>query len=133
MSAQQSIATSKCPHPEVVGKRWGDTINPEWQDELKKLADKQKEWVAQPEATRGHGVFRGVKLSGADVFWLAERVRGKKERYVGICTLKVPTLLRPIWKELNFGEHGWQGPTFPTHTLKALTSLLRDYREPPSI
>ncbi|HEY7094762.1 MAG TPA: pentapeptide repeat-containing protein [Ktedonobacterales bacterium] len=55
---------------------------------MKTLADTQREWVAQPEATRGHSVFRGVKLSGADVFWLAERVRGKKGGYVGALHLE---------------------------------------------
>jgi hypothetical protein len=75
MSEQQAATTSPCPHPEAVGTRWGDRISEERQAELKALADKQRQWVAEPETTRGHSVFRGAKLSGADVSWLAERVR----------------------------------------------------------
>lgn len=53
-------------------EKWGDPISEERQAELRALFERQKEWVAQSEATRGESVFKGVKLTGADVYWLAE-------------------------------------------------------------
>ncbi len=50
---------------------WGDDISDGRKAELKALADKQREWVTHPEATRGDSALKGVKLTGADVFWLA--------------------------------------------------------------
>jgi uncharacterized protein YjbI with pentapeptide repeats len=50
---------------------WGVPISEERQAYLRGLADKQRDWAAQPEATRGESVFKGVQLTGADVTWLA--------------------------------------------------------------
>src|SRR5258708_21833574 len=50
---------------------WGDDIGDKRKAELKALADKQREWVTHPEATRGDSALKDVKLTGADVFWLA--------------------------------------------------------------
>lgn len=52
---------------------WGDDIPPERQAELDALAERQREWAAQPESERGDSAFEGVRLTGADVFWLAAR------------------------------------------------------------
>lgn len=54
------------------GDAWGDPISAERQAELRTLAERQQAWVAQPEATRGDSAFEGVRLTGADVYWLAE-------------------------------------------------------------
>ena len=54
------------------GNKWGSPISEERQTELRALFERQKEWVAQPDATRAESAFNGVALSGADVFWLAE-------------------------------------------------------------
>jgi hypothetical protein len=56
-----------------LGDAWGDAISEERQAELQALSDKQREWAAQPETTRGESVFTKVALSGADVFWLADQ------------------------------------------------------------
>jgi uncharacterized protein YjbI with pentapeptide repeats len=53
-----------------LGDAWGDDISEEREAELQVLFDRQREWAAQPEATRGESVFKGVKLTGADVGWL---------------------------------------------------------------
>jgi hypothetical protein len=63
--------TSPCPHPEAAGKRWGDPISEERQEELRVLADQQRAWAATPEQERRESPFRGVRLTGADAFWLA--------------------------------------------------------------
>src|SRR5260221_832559 len=79
-TAVQVAKTSACPHPEAVGKRWGDTISEERQAELQGYLDW---WKAESD----HGVRTGpfdragrsdveqerIKLTGADVFWLAEQ------------------------------------------------------------
>jgi uncharacterized protein YjbI with pentapeptide repeats len=65
-----------------IGIAWGDAISEERQAKLRELADQQREWAAQPEVTRGDSVFKGVTLTGADVFWLAERVR--KTDFLGV-------------------------------------------------
>lgn len=56
---------------QVIGEKWGDPISDERQAELRALFERQQVWVAQPEATRGESVFKGVELTGADVSWLA--------------------------------------------------------------
>jgi hypothetical protein len=76
MGEQQTTTNapaSKCPHPEAASKRWGDPIGKERKAKLDKLAKQQCAWVAQPADTRGDSVFQGVRLTGADVFWLAVR------------------------------------------------------------
>ena len=98
MSEQQSETTTNaqvmtkgaCPHPEAVGTRWGDPINAERQAELKVWRDA---WDS-PYADRSSlaGPFDTVKLTGADVSWLADHISGfqdavSPESY--ICTLKV--------------------------------------------
>jgi uncharacterized protein YjbI with pentapeptide repeats len=72
-TAVQATTTSACPHPEAVGKRWGDPISEERQAELRALFERQKEWVARSEAERGDSPFQDVQLRGADVCWLAEQ------------------------------------------------------------
>lgn len=72
-TAVQATTTSVCPHPEAVGTRWGDPITEERQAELRAVAEQQKEWVAKPDAERGNSLFKDVKLTAADVYWLAEQ------------------------------------------------------------
>jgi hypothetical protein len=73
MSEQQTA--SACPHPEAVGKRWGDPISEERQAELRGYLDR---WVAETDHGAQRGAFDrrtlyGVTLTGADVSWLAEQ------------------------------------------------------------
>ena len=74
MSEQQT--TSACPHPEAVGERWGDPISEDRQKELQGYLDR---WAAKTDHGERKGPFdkgpgqRGVHLTGADVFWLAEQ------------------------------------------------------------
>jgi len=85
MSEQQTAAevqetrTSACPHPGVVGKRWGDAISVERQVELQGYLDR---WAAVTDHGERRGPFdrggsgdeeRRPYLTGADVFWLAEQ------------------------------------------------------------
>lgn len=54
---------------------WGDPISEGRQAGLDTLAKQQRAWAERPEATRGHGpltIMEGY-LTGADVFWLAQR------------------------------------------------------------
>jgi uncharacterized protein YjbI with pentapeptide repeats len=74
-TAAQATTTSAYPHPEVVGRRWGDPISEERQAELKALSVRQREWAGKPVAERGDSAFKGVALTGADIYWLAERAR----------------------------------------------------------
>jgi hypothetical protein len=78
-------SVAKCEHADAVGKRWGDPISAERQAELQAILDA---WSASggdhderagpfdvmvlSENTREH-----LRLTGADVYWLAERVREK--------------------------------------------------------
>ena len=55
---------------QTVGDAWRDPISDERKAELKALVDKQREWLAQPEATRGASAFQGVKLTEVEVTWL---------------------------------------------------------------
>jgi hypothetical protein len=52
---------------------WGDPISEERQAALDALAEQQRTWAEQPEATRVDSPLKDVHLTGADVFWLAER------------------------------------------------------------
>jgi hypothetical protein len=51
---------------ESASPRRGDPISEERQAELKTVADMQRGWAAQPEATRGDSVFQHLWLTGAD-------------------------------------------------------------------
>jgi hypothetical protein len=53
---------------------WGDRISEERQAALDALAEQQRTWAEQPEATRGDSPLKGVHFTGAEVFWLAKRV-----------------------------------------------------------
>jgi uncharacterized protein YjbI with pentapeptide repeats len=95
MSEQQSQTTTavaqitgnSCPHPEAVGKRWGDEITPERQAQLQRILDQwaqetdhgerkgpldyyghsstEKEWLAWARSDEFW------YLTGADMYWLA--------------------------------------------------------------
>jgi len=83
-TAVQATTTSACPHPEVVGQRWGDPISEERRAELQRYLDR---WASET----GHGErkgpfdtgpgdlgFRGVPLTGADVDWLERQSWGNQ-------------------------------------------------------
>ena len=59
--------------------KWGDSISEERQVELDTLAELQRTWAEQPEATRGVGPLQDIPLTGADVFWLAKRALADPE------------------------------------------------------
>src|SRR5215470_13496888 len=73
---QQGQVQSACPHPEAVGKRWGDPIGEERQAELQGILD---QWDAETDHGNRKGPFDRAhwkgRLTGAEVSWLAERVR----------------------------------------------------------
>jgi uncharacterized protein YjbI with pentapeptide repeats len=81
MREQQSQATatavqvtSKCPHPEAVGTRWGDPISEERQAELQRYLKK-----LNADFRRGLSDARlHFRVTGADTFWLAERLRDER-------------------------------------------------------
>jgi uncharacterized protein YjbI with pentapeptide repeats len=60
-------------HAQHAKYHWGVPSNEARRAWLRELAGRQKEWVAQSEATRGDSVLQGVRLTGADVLWLAAR------------------------------------------------------------
>jgi hypothetical protein len=72
MSERQIV--SACPHPEAVGTRWGDPISAEHQAVLQGHLDR---WEADADEDERVGPFDGgpramaVRLTGADVYWLA--------------------------------------------------------------
>jgi uncharacterized protein YjbI with pentapeptide repeats len=70
MGEQQT--TSTCPHPEAVGKRWGDPIGKERQAELQHYLDR---WEAGTDHSGRKGPFDGVELCGAEVSWLVAHRR----------------------------------------------------------
>jgi uncharacterized protein YjbI with pentapeptide repeats len=73
----QETRTSACPHPEAVGKRWGDPIDEELQLDLQNYLDHWAE-LGPGEREGMLGPFQKVHLSGADVFWFAKRVRNEQ-------------------------------------------------------
>jgi Pentapeptide repeats (8 copies) len=73
-TAVQAARTSACPHPEAVGKRWGDPISAERQKELKYYFD---EWKNEQDVRKKQPPYLGTTLTGADIAWLSENVREK--------------------------------------------------------
>jgi hypothetical protein len=84
-TALQESKSSACPHPEAVGKRWGDPISEERQAELQGYLDR---WAAEADHGARKGPFdggpgkSGVQLTGADIYWLCERVRDDRFDHV---------------------------------------------------
>jgi Pentapeptide repeats (8 copies) len=70
--SEQQTTTSACPHPEAVGQRWGDPISEQRQAELQGYLDR---WAAETDHGERRGPFDEAQLTGAEVFWLAGRVR----------------------------------------------------------
>lgn len=64
--------------------RWGDPISDERKEELRHLAEQQREWAALPVGERGESRFSGVYLTGADVFWLAVQTLAGPTGDVGV-------------------------------------------------
>jgi hypothetical protein len=74
MGEQQSQA-STTETTEKPANAWGQSIGAERQAQLAELVKRQREWLATPETQRGFSAFKGVPLTGADVFWLAQHSR----------------------------------------------------------
>ncbi|HEY7832597.1 MAG TPA: pentapeptide repeat-containing protein [Ktedonobacterales bacterium] len=76
-SAETQRAASAAPAapvtPATPNDAYGQPISAERQAELRVLFERQHEWAAQPEAERGRSIFQYVRLSGADISWLAEQ------------------------------------------------------------
>ena len=53
-----------------TGIVWGDPITPERLAELKEMFERQKVWAAKPNRNIYQSAFKGMCLTGADVFWL---------------------------------------------------------------
>jgi hypothetical protein len=83
-TAVHATLRSVCPHPEAIGKRWGDDISDERKKELLRLHDEQVRWLSEtgPDrnleqspfalATSGLSV-QGAgyrSLTGAEVYFL---------------------------------------------------------------
>jgi hypothetical protein len=77
---------------------WGvplDSIPPACQDELRALADQQREWAAQDTPDLKQSAFSGVRLTGAEVFFLAAYVRAGPESTHNDITLAAERLRDP--------------------------------------
>jgi len=68
MAEQQSVLTSACPHPEAIGRRWGDPINVARKAQLQVYLDR---WETEADHGERKGPFHDVDLTGADAYWLA--------------------------------------------------------------
>ncbi|HEV2460003.1 MAG TPA: hypothetical protein VGS80_16725 [Ktedonobacterales bacterium] len=55
---------------QTAGNAWGDDISPERQAELEQ---RLHAWEQDADHGTWKGPYHGVKLTGADVFWLAAR------------------------------------------------------------
>ncbi len=101
MSEEPQLATTPArPHPEAIGKRWGDPISKERQAELQGILDAWEALGADHGERRGPfdrepGQLGGARLTGADVSWLTRRserdlhLEGAFLRYVHLETLYV--------------------------------------------
>jgi hypothetical protein len=69
-TTMQAAPTSGCPHPEAVGKRWGDLISPERQAELQGYLER----------------------------WQAETDHGERKKRVGRRDAGPPHVLFPRWR-----------------------------------
>jgi hypothetical protein len=65
-SEQQNETTTAT----TTSDKWGDSISPDRQAELQGYLDR---WQAETGHGKGSEPFAGVRLTGADVFWLAEQ------------------------------------------------------------
>jgi len=78
---QVQVAQAEAQAGEPTGNRWGDPISEERQAELQGYLDR---WAAETDHSAQRGPFDGglgkgsVRLSGADVSWLAKRSGGDK-------------------------------------------------------
>jgi uncharacterized protein YjbI with pentapeptide repeats len=69
MSDDGAKPTDQQPDP----SSWGQPIDDDRKATLDDLAARQRAWIEQPTDSRGDSVFKDVELTGADVFWLAQR------------------------------------------------------------
>src|SRR5260370_36946868 len=71
MSDEQGTAQEPTTASEPPAPKWGDPISAERQAELQDILD---DWEAsEADYSDTNGPFHGVRLTGADVFWLAEQ------------------------------------------------------------
>src|SRR5262245_32609216 len=96
---RQTQQPSTCPHPEAVGKRWGDLISEERQRELQGYLDR---WTQEGDHGERKGPFdftgrsdevhERLHLTGADVSWLAEQKGYDKFGWVPALHLEAASL-----------------------------------------
>src|SRR5260221_10365267 len=72
MSEQQSQTAVQCSHPEAAGTRWGDSIGEERKAELETWL---RQWDEESDHAGRMSPFWQKFLTGADAYWLAQRVR----------------------------------------------------------
>ena len=86
------VAQAEAQPAETTGERWGDPISAERQAELQGYLDR---WEAETDHGTRKGPFDGVRLSdlrltGADVSWLAEQ--SGRDQYGQVPNLHLETL-----------------------------------------
>jgi len=107
---------------------WGQPIGEERQADLQTLADQQREWAAKSEQERGESDFRGVRLTGADVFWLATYALAGPSGELGAAgerlrverILSLPDLLL---EEADLGEAHLEGAALRNAWMDKATAL----------
>src|SRR5689334_14556917 len=97
------------PPAETPSDAYGQPISADRQAKLQQMLDA---WDG-PNADHGDrkGPFDGVRLTGAEVFWLAKA--SGRDRYDGRCptfTWKAPTSAEPTWSEPTSAEPTWKAP-----------------------
>lgn len=107
-SEQQSETTTAT----TTGVKWGDPINPERQAELQGYLDR---WQEETDHGERRGPFekgpgqRGVHLTGADVFWLAEQRKHGEWGYVPNLHLEGAYLFEAQLKDANLRRTDLEG------------------------
>src|SRR5258707_5162000 len=71
--SEEQTAPSACPHPEAIGKRWGDPISEERQAKLMDVLDDRERTERELDMILSPLAFE--HLSGADLFWLSKHAR----------------------------------------------------------
>jgi hypothetical protein len=128
-TSEDKPSAVKCGHPDAVGKRWGDPISAERQAELQAILDA---WDAESNHDERKGAFDSAglsdgeqqlrKLSGSDIYWLAERVRSGERALTNLHlvgadlpTAHLETLyFNPLYASTMLQEHLMTGDGLPT-------------------
>jgi hypothetical protein len=67
---QQGQGQAQTPEPRPIGEQWGEAISADRQVQLQGYLDR---WEGEAEHGDRNGPFHEVKLTGAEMFWLAAR------------------------------------------------------------